>query len=194
MCRGLLLLALVACLALPAQTLAYKEYPYLNAVASWLSQKPVEVRCYTAKESRQDLYIHFWGASAYVLIDEMIARPYPYAVFAWPICEDLRSFRAGNAGITEDSVWSVLVIVHESGHMRGSSFPFWVLEDRVNVWAIHRAYAVAVLKFGLADNIFAKFAFNRVVLDIYMGQPAGYRMADCEHPDLLPSGDIRCKT
>lgn len=192
--RRILLLGALVALLLPTSALAYKDYPYLNAVASWLSQKPVTVRCYNARESAQDNYIGFWGASAYVLVDEIIGRPYNYTVVAWPICEDLRSFRAGNAGITTASVWSVLVIVHESGHMRGGGFPFWALEDRVNVWAIKRAYAVAVLKFGLADNIFAKFAFNRVVLDIYLGQPSGYRMPECEHPELTDKGDIRCLT
>lgn len=190
------LAALLACLCLlvPSTAVAYKNYPYLNAVASWLSQKPVTVRCYSAQESADDYFIGFWGASAYVLIDEAIIRPYNYTVFAWPICEDLRSFRAGNAGIDEATVWAILVITHESGHMRGTNFPYWALEDRVNVWAIHRAYAVAVLKFGLADNIFSRFAFNRVVLDLYMRQPFNYRTRECQHPELNDKGDIRCLT
>lgn len=187
------LAALLACLLLPAWAGAYKSYPYLDSVASWLSQKPVEVRCFTEREAALDINISFWGAAAYVDIDPL-GRPRPFTVFAPPLCDQLRDFRAGYMGLNKQSIWAVLAIVHESGHLRGAAWPFWKSEAEVNTWAIKRAYAVAVLKFGLIDTLEAKFQFNKMVLDIYMHQPWQYRASRCQHPDLLSSGDIRCKT
>lgn len=187
------LAAFFACLALPAGVLAYAEYPYLNSVASWLSGKSVEVRCLNERESKLDLTIGFWGASAYVEADNL-GHPKRYTVFAWPLCKQLRDFRAGLRGLDEDTAWAIFVLVHESGHMRDAGWLPWRDEGIINVWALKRTYAVAVLRFGLIDTIEAKFAFNRLLLGIYMGQPDRYRPLACQHPDLLPSGDIRCKS
>lgn len=184
------LAALVVCLALPGSATPATYHPSLNAVASWLSQRPVKVRCLTKRESEDDYLIGVWGASAYVEIHE--GRPKKYTVFAYPLCKTLRDVQRGEAEAwtADDVVWAIMVMVHEAGHLRGADWPFWRSEAQVNTWTLKRSFAVAVLRFGIQPE--AKRLFNSIAIDIYLGQPKEYRSEKCQRPFVDEAGDVGC--
>ena len=170
--------AITLALVLADPTGAYKTYPTLDATASWLAQRPVEYRCLSQWESDHDYVISVWGAAAYVEFAEG-GGPEDYAVAAQPWCKVLRALRVGRASAwsAEYVVASVLILVHESGHLRGSSFPYWSNEAIVNCWAVRRAAAVAVLRFRIPES--AMPAFNNILADIYRNQPPEYQWPGC---------------
>lgn len=165
--------ALVALLA-PAQASGWAEPVKLSAVASWLAQRPVTVRCLTAWESERDFVIAVAGAAAYV---EFAADggPEDFTVVAWPWCDVLQRPEAYGP---KRFATAVLILVHESGHMRGRNFPQWDDEAAVNCWAARRAGAVAELHFGLVPA--ARPWFDALVWRIYAGQPDVYRFSACK--------------
>ena len=175
---GALLVAAVVTLLIVSGATAFRTYPTLDATASWLAQRPVEVRCLSKWESEHDPIISFWGAEAYVF-DTEDGRPENYTIVAYPWCKVLRALRVGRAEAWSSwhIVVAVLVITHESGHMRGSSFPAWEDEALVNCWATRRAAAVAVLRFGIPET--AMPAFNNILAGIYRQQPSEYRLPGC---------------
>jgi hypothetical protein len=176
--RRLLLLAVVglSALALAPSTSAWSSYPTLDATASWLAQRPVTVRCLTKQESLLDPWISGWGAEAYVEITER-GGPEDYAVFAYPWCKVLNAVRVGQAEAWTGwhVVVAILILTHESGHLRGAAG--WKDEALVNCWAVRRAAAVAVLRFGLPTSAIP--AINSIASGIYLGQPPEYQRPGC---------------
>lgn len=154
--------------------------PALSEIASWLAQKPVTVRCLTADEAANDSTVVIYGAQAYVPLD--FGKPASYTVVAPPVCDVLDKLLLGDVYSERGGVmaWSVMVITHESGHLRGSLFPEWWDEGNVNCWAVRRATSVAQLKFNIQPNQ-VQF-FRSLVRYIYSLQPKGYRPSACNIP------------
>jgi len=177
--RYLVALGAICIAALASNATSYNRYQQLDDVASWLAGRPVTVRCFTAYESSKDPTISFWGASAYVEIEvdpetKQPIRPKDFTVVAHPICDDIWA----SSGVpTKDFAWAVLVIVHESGHLRGAQFPLWYDEGLVNCWALRRSVAVAQLKFGLLpENV---PLFRKLVYKEFLSQPDHYNISGC---------------
>lgn len=179
--RYLVALVTIVAMSLAPAAGGWAKHPSLNEVASWLAGKPVKVRCLDAFESSRDVLISFWGASAYVEFETdgfgHRLGPKDYTVVAHPICDDLLSHEGPP---TQEYVWAVFVIVHESGHLRGKSFPLWFDEGSVNCWALRRSAAVAQIKFGLDPLEVPEF--NRIIWRIYLGQPDEYNRSECKLP------------
>lgn len=177
--RKFLLAALAAILVAPMPALAWRDHRELDDVASWLAQRPVTIHCQTAWETAHDPTM-MMGAAAYVpLVGSMPIRPADYAVLAYPWCDVLVDMQAGG------SAWTglfyaigTLILVHEAGHLRGSTHPAFWDEKAVNCWAARRASAVAILKFGLAPE--SRPYFDALIWSVYRNQPPDYRMSSCQ--------------
>lgn len=174
------LLALVTVLlALLAGTArASATYPELDAVASWLAMRPVEVRCLTQEESDADMNIVVWGASAYVEVIE--GKPADYTVFSYGLCERLLSVLSNSwqGRYTLSSLgWAVLVIAHESGHLRGHGW--WGSESRTNCWALRHVRYTA-LRLGASDDLAR--GIRSWASWWYWRQPSEYRLPGCKIP------------
>lgn len=163
---------------------AYNSSPWLNDIASDLADRQVFVRCLTAEESQADENIYFWGASGYVegITDPATGRwtPKRYTVFAYGICEALWGIGTGDLrGFTVDDVaWAILVIVHESGHLRGASWSG--SEALTQCWAMRNFRRTTAL-LGITDpeiqTLLLWFA-----LQIHKKMPAEYRIPSCHLP------------
>lgn len=178
-----LLVLVIVLLALLAGTArASTTYPELDAVASWLALRPVEVRCLTQEESDADMNIAIWGAAAYV--DVIDGRPSDYAVFSYGLCEKLLSIIDGSwrYRYTLSSLgWAVLVIAHESGHLRGHDW--WLSESRTNCWALRHVRYTA-LRLGVSDDL--ALGIRSWALWWYLHQPPEYQLEGCNLPSLDP--------
>lgn len=174
--RLIALLGTLAVLIAPASAGSWTTPNKLNEVASWLAQRPVTVRCLTKWESDRDFIISGLGAAAYVDFAPD-GGPEDYTVVAWPWCDVLIHPKA--YGPKRFAI-AVLIITHESGHLRGATFPTWDDEASVNCWAARRAGAVAELHFGLPPQ--ARPWFDALIWRIYSGQPPEYRFSACKRP------------
>lgn len=177
--RRLLALAAVIFLLVAAEASAYANYPELDATASWLAQRPVEVRCLTQDEADVDPAIAYHGASAYVDVtaDD---RPSDYAVFAPGLCEKLAALTDGSwrGRYTLSSLgWAVLVITHEAGHLRG--WGWWRNEAKTNCWAL-RHIRYTALRLGASDDL--AYGIRSWAVWWYRHQPPHYRLSGCGVP------------
>lgn len=130
---------------------AYSTSPVLDETASWLALRPVEIRCQTIAEDTTGLPAR-WATAAYV--DTIDDRPADYAVFGRDVCEQLiaLSTNTWQKRYTPQQLgWAVLVLGHESYHLRGR--PGWRNEARATRYGLARARSVA-LRLG-ASNAFA---------------------------------------
>ena len=189
----LLYLALaVVALAAPPAALSYSSPNHLNEVASWLAGKDVTVHCLGPGEAKLDSIISVWGAAAYVEIRvDPFGQDYPadYTVVAPPYCEALMDMALDgdlDRHSFETFVWSVMIITHESGHLRGKAFPGWKSESEVNCWALRRSAAVAQLEFGLNPNLVPQFKAE--LWKFFTHQPKAYRKSSCTMLSLTPEG------
>lgn len=175
--RPALLAALLSLiLAAPAQ--AFSTHPELDATASWLAQRPAEVRCYTQEEADQDVALTLFGAAAYV--DVTPDGPSEYTVFSPGLCEKLLSIRDGSwRGRYSLSAlaWAVLVLTHESGHLRG--WAWWTSEAKTNCWALRHVRYTA-LRLGASDDL--SLGIRSWAVYWYRQQPPEYRLAGCRIP------------
>lgn len=153
----------------------YVDQFHLDKVASWLSHRPVKVYCLTPAAAANNKIIQS-GAAAYVVINDW-GEPQNWTIVAPPACHDAELLLEQPWIGQEDSVWAILVITHESGHMRGGSFPQWDDEGIVNCWAIRRVAAVAQLEFALPPEMAADFSYEAKV--IMRHQPRAYRPSGC---------------
>lgn len=174
-----LLLAALASLLLAAPAAAYSTHPELDATASWLAQRPVTVRCLTAAEAEADMAIQLFGAAAYVEITPD-GGPENYTVFDHGLCEKLLAVKddswRGRYSLSAIA-WAVLVLTHESGHLRG--WAWWTSEARTNCWALRHARYVA-LRLGASDDL--SYGIRSWAVYWYRKQPPDYRLAGCRIP------------
>lgn len=156
----------------------YTTYPKIDAVASWLAMRKVEVRCLNTSESTSDIYISS-GAEAYVegIYDKNgVWRPRNYAVFKNGLCEELLQPRR-----VSELAWAILVLTHESGHLRGWSWS--ANEAKTQCWAMrHFRYTANRLGYSTeGTNLLLAYA-----LYWHKNMPAVYRGISCELPKVDP--------
>ena len=148
-----LLVGLVTTLTLGAAAPAdaYMRWAQIDAIASWLAMREVQIECQTQEESDEDLHIAS-GALAYVpgyLDANGRWHPWSYSVFSAGICESIMALNAHDTDISDgDIALGFLVLTHESGHLRGWK---WAGdESRTECWAIrHVGYVFA--QWGVTD-------------------------------------------
>ena len=177
MARLLAALCAALLLAVPAAQ-AWDSYPEIDETASWLSQRPVKVRCLTEAETAADFAISLWGASAYVLLAPD-GGPEDYTVFEYGLCERLHALYTQTWYGTytlRGVAWALLVIVHESGHMRGHG-QWWKDEGKVNRWAIRHVRYAALHMF---PNEHISYLLRDRARQWCEGQPDEYRTYGCE--------------
>lgn len=177
-----LLAVVVAALALAPTALGYSRHAELDEIASWLAMRPVEVQCLTEAETEADETIQ-WGASAYVegyFTDDAVWHPHSSTVFAYGICEDLMALLEGRATDVEfsDLVWSLLVITHESGHLRGARWSG--SEARTQCWAMRHLRYVAQ-RMGITDEVALRMVMHQG-LEWHKGLPDNYLLKTCRLP------------
>lgn len=180
------------CLLLATPAGGYEKYAPLNGLASWLAGRSVSVHCLTSDESVSDVGI-IQGATAYVdgwLDDEGEWHPKDHTVFAYGVCESLMALK--NRDAAEYSVselgWALLVLTHESGHLRG----YWWsgYEDLTEVWALrHVRYAAWRLGFKEPEStmLLAEAVKHHNTL------PEDYRSPECRKPSVVDGKLIGCK-
>jgi len=183
MLRRLFLLLAVILMSLVSATSAspYAQNTTIDATASWLAMRPVSVRCLTQQESDEDPAIAM-GAAAYVLGDDYPDgwHPWDYSVFMHGVCEPLVALAAGDLSgySVGDVAWSILVLTHESGHLRGVRWS--ASEARTECWAIRHVRYVA-RRFGVTDPFFLKMIVG-VSLAYHNSMDKSYRLASCKLP------------
>ena len=169
--------------ALTSPAVAFYDTPGLNGIASKLAGRKVTIHCLTPQESAADPII-LWGASAYVegISDPVTGRwvPFNYAVFAYGQCETLTAIAAGDlSGRDFDSaVWAVMVITHESGHLKGKSWSYD--EAKTQCWAL-RHMKSTLWQLGVRDPAVVSF-YTAWALDIQKEMPPEYQPAQCRYP------------
>ncbi len=178
MARILAALAAFLVLLLPGVAQGYDSYPELDETASWLALRPVTVHCLTEAETLADLNISFYGASAYVEITPE-DRPADYTVFEYGLCERLHALYTGTwfgKYTLKGIAWAVLVITHESGHMRG--WGWWKSEAKTNCWAARHTRYTAL---HLGPSVLAPLIVSRA-MEWFRGQPPEYQLPGCKVP------------
>ena len=177
---ALILAALVFLVASPA--LGFSRHASIDAVASWLAGRTVYVRCLTPRESRDDPIINAWGASAYVEGDRDRLnrwRPFDYTVFAHGHCGPLRSLLRRDLldYSMQDYAWAVLVLVHESGHLKGHR---WSSDEALTqTWAL-RHFVYAAMRLNVSEEEARELL--RLAVAIHLDQPSEYRAPECSKP------------
>lgn len=180
-----LLLLSVGLLALVLPLTASSSYSPrpLNAVASWLAMRSVTVQCLTESESAEDIVVSIFGASAYVKgWNDRHGNWHPFstATFAYGHCELLLDFLAGDLSewTVDEFAWAILVITHESGHLRGHR---WSADEaKTQCWAMQHFRHVA-RRLGVTDE-----AALSVLVDSarrsHARMPSVYHTVPCELP------------
>jgi hypothetical protein len=167
-------------MALTSPAVAYYQTPGINGVASKLAGRKVEIRCLTRTEAMSDFTIAL-GAAAYVegITDPLTGawRPKNYAIFDGAICKDLKVVASGGPFDGHDGydlVWSMIVLAHESGHMRGKSWSS--SESRTQCWALQHlrsTFRMLGLPYGMHDLAYG------LAMDIQRVMPVQYQVTNC---------------
>lgn len=171
----------VVAMVMASQAVAYYETPGINGIASKLAGRKVTIHCLTKREAKLDLMISL-GASAYVngWTDPVTGRwrPDNYAVFDYGICQKLTRLASGkplDGHNAYDLVWAIIVITHESGHLKGAPFSHsesftqcWTFQHlRATMRMLGRPKAEHDLLYGLA-------------WDLQQAMPPPYQFTDCK--------------
>lgn len=174
----------VLCVALVASSISsaapsYKSYPQLDEISSWLAMRPTSIHCLTKKEAKSDYNIVERGADAYVdgtYDSKGRWHPGDFAVFNYGLCEQL---------VKPTSVpffsWAVLVITHESGHLRDATWS--ESEAKTQCWAIrHVRFVVARMGYDSGiQNLVLSFA-----LKYHKAMSPVYLLDSCRLPKVNP--------
>ena len=142
--------------------------------------RPVTVRCLTQQESDED-WVILYGAAAYVE-GTFNAKgrwvPFDYSVFMYGICETIEAYQLGEPVLLKEFAWAVLVLTHESGHLRGWK---WASDEaRTECWAIrHTRYVAQHL--GMTDPA-ALSAVMTEALRLHNEMGWNYHLAGCKLP------------
>lgn len=190
--RGVAVLLAVLTLAAPAG--AFTRHATLDDTASWLALRPVSVHCQSAAESAADPVVVYWGASGYVDVErnrQGKEHPANHTVFAHGICEALVALMSGNAGDhgVGALAWAVLVLAHESGHLRGHAW--WRDEAKTQRWALRHFVATAV-HLGIEEP--AARLLLRFAVQHHRELDRAYLTPGCRKPWVDATGVLRaCK-
>ena len=145
----------VLALVLAAPAVAYYQEPGINGVTSRLAGKKVVVQCAAPEDQANDANFAVYGVEGYVegwLDPSGRWHPKPVAYFRDVHCNNLVAGIAGDlSGLTvHDFAWSLLVLVHESGHLRGAK---WSGDEaKTQCWAMQHARA-ALNMLGFREDI-----------------------------------------
>lgn len=176
--------AMAATTPAPASASATWRSSTVDDVVRWLSMRPAtSARCLTPDEAAADIHIAF-GASGYVegWLDRRGAwHPSKTTVLAPGICEAIEALAAGEADeyTLAELAWAVLVVTHESGHLRGHR---WSGDEaRTECWAIrHVGYVAARLG---VTSIDARRLLVGAAVDIHRSElGAEYQLPTCVLP------------
>ena len=156
--------------------------------------RPVYAKCLNAWESSKDFVVAGEQAAAYVEgFYEQDGRWHPddHMNVAHPICRWFVALARGDArGLDmRDVAFSVLVVTHESGHLRGWDKRTLVSDSEASTqrWALRHVYAVAK-RIGLSNA--AAVLVLRYAVQSHMRLPAAYHAADCQRPYVTPEGRL----
>lgn len=181
--RFIVIALLVVAAAFASEARAYSVFAELNAVASWLAQRDVEVRCLTEDESSTDFVIAVLGAQAYVegwLDAKADWHPDDATVFKHGHCEALLALVGGDASgySVRDLALAILILTHESGHLRGHR---WSADEaKTECWAI-RHFRYVAERLGVSDRDARRLLFAHAV-DIHSRLSAAYQQPGCKVP------------
>ncbi len=182
-------LFLLAALILPPSTTAWTKPKTMAEVASWLAMRPVYAKCLNRWEAARDFTIVFQDAAAYVEYgtDFMVVAP--------PICEWFAALARGELydyGVSDvQAAWSVLVLTHESGHLRDWNKATLNSMDEASTerWAMRHVYAV-FSRLGLTHD--RSIALLSIVAEIHRSMPDEYRAGDCRWPRVENDRLVGC--
>ena len=182
---GVVKIAVVfAVLASPA--VAYYQEQGINGVASRLAGKKVVVQCATPDDQANDANFAIYKLEGYVegwLDPTGRWHPKPVAYFKDEHCRNLAAGIAGNlSGITvHDFAWSLLGVVHESGHLRGAK---WSGDEaKTQCWAMQHARA-AMNMLGFRDEIQWKLVLVELLHIHKFELDTAYQEPGCRLPTL----------
>lgn len=184
---ALVLLCLGFLLAAPAY--GYARYQVINQTATWLANgRQVHIRCLTVEEAAEDYYIAIVGAAAYVegyLNQRGEWKPRRYAVFDHGLCEPLLALAAGDTSLydDEDVAWSVLVLAHESGHLRGHA---WSGDEALTERFALRHYRYTAMRLGASADRASDLL--RHAVRIHRGMSEAYLAPGCRIPSVNADG------
>lgn len=183
--RALAIYALLI-LVLAAPAVAYYQEPGINGVASRLAGKKVTVECATPDDQANDANFAIYGVEGYVegWVDPTGRwHPYPVAYFKDVHCQNLVAALAGDlSGIDiHDLAWSLLVVVHESGHLRGAK---WSGDEaKTECWAMQHARA-ALNMLGFRELIQWKLILAQLLHIHNFELDTAYQEPGCRLPTL----------
>lgn len=175
-------LAVVATALIAAPSASpFAQNTTIDATASWLAMRPVSIHCLTQEESDEDPTISRGGA-AYVIgdTDSNGWHPGDYSVFMYGLCEPLIALQAGDLSSysASDLAWSILVLTHESGHLRG--WRWSGSEARTECWAIRHVRYVAQ-RLGVTDPALLRLIVG-YALSYHNAMGYDYQLASCKLP------------
>lgn len=187
-----LVAAFLFCLSPSAS--AWNSHASINEVASWLAMRPVSAKCLNKWESEKDFVISS-GAAAYVegMYDVTGRwRPSREMVVAFPICNWFVAMARGDAsGYSAPQVaFAVLVVTHESGHLRDWRRATLVSSDEASTqrWALRHVYAVS-RRIGLSHD--AAVLVLRYAVLFHRDLPPAYHANNCRRPWVDAAGLLR---
>ena len=159
--------------------LASTSPPLLNETVSWLAQRPVTVRCLSPTEAAEDYHLSVLGWLAYVdgryVNDRFI--PGNVATLTPKVCWPLLAIgrRYSSVYTTSEVALALLVLTHESGHLRGRGWS----EAQTQCWAIRHVGYVARRLGVSASELPAVLA---AALEWDARLPDSYRLPGCVRP------------
>lgn len=173
----------VAVTLFASPAVAFYQQPGLNGVASMLAGRKVAMRCMESQEENMTDFTIGMGAAAYVEGRNVGSRwvPSSYAVVAYPWCGylvDWMSRQDARGKKWEDVVWAVLVITHESGHLKGAR---WAGDEaKTQCWAMqHLPAAARMLGFTEDQLPFVVWQANKIHRE---WMPDEYQLPGCRLP------------
>lgn len=171
------LVALAALLLAPAAS-GWWSQPTLDGTASWLAQRDVSVRCLTQREAERLNVAGGWTPGHAVGRGWWFA---PRTMLSPGYCEAVLSL------LDPESAWArgtqaaaLMVLVHESGHMRNARWS--ASEAGTQRWALQR-FRSAALRLGLEPALASELLVHAVAF--HLALPASYRASDCRRPRVV---------
>lgn len=167
---------------------AYYQEPGINGVASRLAGKKVRVECADAQTEANDFMFAVYGVEGYVEGAYAWGRwiPKPVAYFRGVHCDNLvAALRGDLSGVFfHDFAWSLLVLVHESGHLKGAK---WSGDEaETQCWAMQHARA-GLRMLGFREEAQWKLVLYELLLIHKFELASQYQLQSCQLPSL-PEG------
>lgn len=184
----------LACLIAPNAG-AWNQYASIDEVATWLAMRPVTAKCLNKWESDRDFVIAVEGAAAYVegFYDQGGTwLPDDHMVVATPICKQFAALASGDTEGYDfaELAFSVLVVTHESGHLRGWRKKTLTSDSESSTerWALRHIYAVS-RHIGLSPE--AAVLVLRFTVQAHRDLPEQYHAWNCKLPYVDEEGRLQ---